>query len=154
MQTVSDKHQKLELSSDKLLHKQSSSNLQKKLMYKISCLYTRCAWMRTCVSAPMWALVPIHIFILCVYSISLDVCVYTTDIPFCDSQWHWFMHGLCACVCVRCLHTHKSYNWYSNLLPQVRPNCCRFSTGRAPAKVQTAWWGTSSNGWLSLHTFK
>lgn len=31
MQTVSDKHQKLQLGSDKLLHKQSYSHVQKKL---------------------------------------------------------------------------------------------------------------------------
>lgn len=77
-----------------------------------------------CVFPLMCVLVHIHIFSCCVYSIFLDVCVYTPGLPsVTHSDIDLCMASVCVCVC---LHTYTSYNWYSNLLPQVRPTAAVF----------------------------
>jgi len=106
----------------------------------------------TCVPALMCVYTRVHIFGFGVYSISLDVCVYTLGL---SSMTHSDI-DLCmasVCVCVWAC-THTNYNWYSNLLPQVRPTAAVFHPPESQPRSKQHDGKQAENGWLSLHTFK
>lgn len=89
-----------------------------------------------CVSAPTCLLMCIHIFTVCVYSISLDVCVYTPGLPsVTHSDIDLCMASVCVCACTHIptiigiqISSHKSIQllpFFNRRSPSQGPNSMR-----------------------------